>query len=669
MQLHPRERKILEFLLSAHNYTSLDTLSSFLSVSNRTVYNDMSNLNLLFTNKGLPEIHQVRGQGYLLDKDQIRFVSSILDQKVSKKYYFETKDRLHFIFVLLLGGKAKVDIEFIQSLSDVSRNTVFSDLKSIRKKFDRYNLELDYHPKHGYIVMGDVIQRRSLFTYHMTPLVDGGYADDAFMDLFVSSLNCYERYLKSLHDIESKLNTEYIKSTLTNLAILLCVEKLEQFNVTEHIEVIDDVITSREYALVQSFFPDMDQNNLMYYSIHLLGSMVQISGYNPKVNKYTSLAVEMVQRFEFLSAIEFKYVSLLIKNLANHLAISQYRYRFGLHQSNPLTTQIKERYKDVFEITNQVCDVIRTQMKVPVSEGEVAYITLHFNSFIYDNKYDDNNPEIIVVCPQGVSTSTMLVREIQAIDASISVNKTMSLNQFYSASLSPKDLIISTVNLDTNLPYLRVNPLLDALDKENLRTKLLSFRPKNKNITTQKLMEILRPFVKEEDYHKVELAIDAHFHESSFNQIEHTSVDLESVLTHDLIQIMDQEYDWKTAIVKACEPLIKVGSISNDYPQAIIDATHKFGPYMILEHGFMLLHASYEDGVHDLGVSFSLLKHPIQIEDKIADKLFVLAPCDERSHLRMMSELLDIFTDPHLHIELAHAKGVDHVYKLLHQSA
>src|SRR5690554_3518346 len=669
MQLHPRERKILEFLLAAHNYTSLETLSNLLDVSNRTIYNDISNLNLLFTHNGLPAIHQVRGQGYLLDKDQIQYAESILDQKAMRKFYFETKNRLHFIFVLLLGAKSKVDIEFIQSLTDVSRNTIFSDLKSIRQKFERYNLELDYHPKDGYIVNGDVIQRRSLFTYHMTPLVDGGYVDNAFMDLFVSSLDCYHSNYQSLKMIEKTLNTEYIKSTLTNLAILLCVKKLEHFKDFEQIEVIDDVVNSREYKLMKSAFPGIDQDNLMYYSIHLLGSMVQISGYNPKVNKYTKLAVEMVQRFELLSAIEFKYVSLLIKNLANHLAISQYRYRFGLHQSNPLTTQIKERYTDVFEITNQVCDVIRTQMKVPVSEGEVAYITLHFNSFIYANKYDDNNPEIIVVCPQGVSTSAMLVREIQAIDSSISVNKTMSLNQFYSTKLSPKDLIISTVNLDTELPYLRVNPLLDDLDKSNLRAKLLNFRPKNKDITTQKLMEILRPFVKEEDYHRVELAINAHFHESNFNKIDKTSIDLKSVLTHDLIQIIEQKYPWEKAIIKASEPLIKKGTISTVYPEAIIEATHKFGPYMILDHGFMLLHASFEDGVYDLGVSFSLLKHPIQVEDKVADKLFVLAPCDERSHLRIMSELLDIFTDPNLHLELMNAKCETEVYKLIHQES
>lgn len=666
MYLEDRSIRIINIFLKSENYVLVETLAERLKVSKRTIYNEIDSLNRAFIGNNLGPIHQVRGLGYKLNDEQKEIIGSILEDSISYRI-IDPENRVHLIYCIFLGLDSKIDIDLLVNITGVSRNTLFSDLKLIRSRMERYNLKLEYNSKSGYIVVGDLIQKRSLFMYHYIPLSNAIKDKDMVESLFVVNSINLDETLEKLKTIEDRLQTEYIEGALYNLAVLMSIEKLNEPNESTEINSVEEVINSTEYELINELFSNLSYFNKLYYSIHLLGSMKQIRGYNPKVFQFIDIAIEMVEKFQKLAAIEFTQVTLLVSNLSNHLSISMYRYKFGLHQSNPLLNQIKSQYEDVFEISNQVCDVIRNRLHVIVSESEVAYIALHFNSFIRRHNFHETNEDIIIVCPQGLSTSAMLKEEIESMNPMIRINQTISLKQFINIE---KDLkakyIISTVELPTPKKYIKVDPVLSHADRQMLM-RYFSHDNQNKYpISADKIMEVVRPYISDRDYDFLLNDLENYL-TSLITKKATNSLSIRDVLSMSMVGIVRETVTWQEGIRLSCERLMRYGFVEKTYHKAAIEATEKFGAYMVLENGYMLVHASINDGVNALGLSFTKFNKPFKIGNKKVDKVFSLSPIDQKQHLKIMGDLLNVFTNETLHILIDEANSEAEILELILQ--
>lgn len=657
--MEERTIKIAQYLCQLQAYISIEELAGVFDVSKRTIYHEIEIINNLLGQAALPEIMSVRNVGIKLTDIQRQRIESFFST-VSIKSISDPKLRIPFLMCIFLGVSGKIDIKYLLSVMDVSRNTLFADLKQARYQLSKLELGLEYTSKNGYEITGSIIKKRSLFIFNYIELTKNAFLKEEFDRFFIVNQHVFDECYQKLKIIEKKLNTEYLEQTLSHLALVMSLEKLNA-NVYDTINSHLEVTSSLEYQLIVTYFPSLIPFDHYYYAIHLLGSMTQIRSVNPKMVRFLKLAILMVERFQVLGAIEFTHVSQLVMNLANHLSISYYRYQFGLHQSNPLTDEIKSHYPEVFELTNQVCDLIRNQLKVPVSDGEVAYITLHFNSFIYSFHYYQKDDECIIVCPQGLSTSAMLKQEISQINPQLMIHETLSLGQFN--QLEPKinvKWIISTVPLKTQKPYLLVNAILSAEDKLVLRSKL---GQDVKHHQVDQLMQLVLPYIKEEDYDSLHAEI-SQFLKGKKQNPAIMMPGLNQTLTLDHISIVESADSFQEGIYLSCETLLKEGVISEQYPKAIIMACEKFGPYMAIDHGFALMHAGLMDGVYHLGISFTYFKKGFMMGNKLVNKVFTLAP-KQKLHLKMMSELLSILSDEHLHLKIDSASSREELLSLL----
>lgn len=664
MYLDDRALRVVEILLLSEEYVSMDSIASKLKVSKRTIYNDMDSIIDTLSRHNIGVIQQVRGLGYRLNETQKKEIKILLEGNVSYQIV-DPENRVHLIYCVFLGFNSKVDIDSLMNLTGVSRNTLFSDLKLIRTRMERYNLVLDYTPKLGYQVLGDLIQKRSLFMYHYIPLISSVKDKSMIEDFFINNQTEFEAVLSKLDIIEETIKTEYIDGTLYNLAVLMSVKKLHEDEDVSNIDSIEEVIESVEYKTLRSLLPQLSDFNALYYAIHLLGSMKQIKSYNPKAFQFTDIAIEMVEKFQTLSAIEFTQVTLLVSNLSNHLSISMYRYKFGLHLSNPLLSQIKTQYENVFNICNQVCDILRNTLHVLVSDSEVAYITLHFNSFIRRNNYHETSDDILIVCPQGISTSAMLKKEIETINPMLNIAETLSLKQFEKkeAMINSK-FIISTVDLPTNRKYLKVNAVLSQSDRNLLQRHFALETESKQQISADKIMEIVSPYISDRDYDLLHKDLENYFI-NLVSRKHDKDLSLNDVLTPLMVQIVPEVASWQEGIEISCCILKNNGYIDDNYSKAVIKATEKFGPYMVLENGYMLAHASINDGVNALGLSFTKFNVPFHIDGKKVNKIFTLSPVDQKQHLKIMGDLLSLFTQEDLHVRIDMLFDKEEIHRLI----
>lgn len=131
-----------------------------------------------------------------------------------------------------------------------------------------------------------------------------------------------------------------------------------------------------------------------------------------------------------------------------------------------------------------------------------------------------------------------------------------------------------------------------------------------------------------------------------------------------------EEYDlkdWKEVVKKGVGILVNNKYAKTSLVDAIFKSTSEFGAYYVLERGIALLHAKPADYALKPGVSFILLKKEVQFnnEDKYARLIFTLSAPDSKSHIGLIEEFGEIFTNVSLKEKLLKAKNLLEVQKLI----
>lgn len=106
--------------------------------------------------------------------------------------------------------------------------------------------------------------------------------------------------------------------------------------------------------------------------------------------------------------------------------------------------------------------------------------------------------------------------------------------------------------------------------------------------------------------------------------------------------------DWRDATTKAGQLLLAADYIEESFINNMIEVIEKEGPYVVIDKGIALVHATPCNTVKDVGISFMVLKTPVEFGNEINDpaKLIIgLCAPDNHSHLELMGELAQILGD------------------------
>ncbi|MDP0488519.1 MAG: PTS sugar transporter subunit IIA [Fusobacterium sp. JB019] len=133
------------------------------------------------------------------------------------------------------------------------------------------------------------------------------------------------------------------------------------------------------------------------------------------------------------------------------------------------------------------------------------------------------------------------------------------------------------------------------------------------------------------------------------------------------IVVVDQVKDWKEAIRKVAEPLLKRGEIENSYVDAIFNKIEKMGNYIIIEPKIAMPHARPEDGVNKTCISLLKINEGVLFdgEDEKVYLIFMLAASDNSSHIDILKDLMNIIDDEDQIEKLILAKSIEETKKLL----
>jgi len=120
---------------------------------------------------------------------------------------------------------------------------------------------------------------------------------------------------------------------------------------------------------------------------------------------------------------------------------------------------------------------------------------------------------------------------------------------------------------------------------------------------------------------------------------------LAEVLTEDTIMVKADISDWKDAIRKSGELLVKVGAADPKYIDAMIKFCEEHNAYIVIAPGIAIPHARPEDGMKKVGFSLITLKKPVEFGNPGNDPVnlvIALGAPDNKSHIKALAQLAEI---------------------------
>lgn len=666
-KLEKSQKEFLMLLLENENPQSIQLIQDQLDISRRTVYYIVNKINDVFYDLRMEPINNKRGQGYYLTSNQKKVVDSILHSDGTLQNLFPD-ERVHYLICWMMYPKANIHIENIMELFDISRNSVFNDLKDLKSEIEKYDVSLYFDIKNGYMINGQVFSKRALLLYYLKILLKKiHYKSIEFLD--VSEV---ETFYSRLQQISLKMHNEYDDYNLLAIACLLnivhYVDEKFDFSILE----LRDLEKTEELHMIDKYFQDLNVHERLYLTIHLLGSkagsVIRLDDSQRDIQLF-ELALHLVDLFERQTSCDISEKNELVNSLYMHFKLSMYYYQLSIQISNTLLEDVKENYGNLYQMIKNLCESMDDEFPFILTDSEISYITMHFGGHLkqVQGKFYALI-RVLIVCPSGISTSTLLKREVEDLYANVTVIAATAAENIaqYKENI---DFIVSTIDLDTDIPWIKVNAILTKDDKSKIASMM------SLNMQTYKLnkdnfsglFSIIQKYVDPTQMKNLKKDVYDYFREGNLivDVVEEKQLRLKDIMYRDHLIRIDKDIMWDEAIRLASVPLLKTNIITENYINEMIGLVRDYGPYIVIKNRIAIAHAKTEAGANALGTALLINKKNIQFEDDLnIHYLFVISSSNPKEHLQILKDISMLASDD-IDLNALLDKNVDEIMEFI----
>lgn len=691
--LAKRNVRILERLLQEQGFLPVKKLSDELAISPRAVRYDLELIDYFLMEHEFPSIIRTPNKGIQLSlsSEDITRLYTLIAMKDKQQILYSKEDRKCTILNSFIHHDAKSCLQDLAEELLVSVSTINKDVVLLKAELEQYGIHLEYHMKEGYLLIGEEIDIRN-------------YYAKIYMELI------HEMF--SFHDEGMKITASEQKTKISPHVIKSIVSILEMIEQKENIQMTDDsmiYLVAHLYIMkiriedghsltcftpeVKAFIEDSHiYHALKYYQKQIERSLtLRLNDYEisyiaqyflgAHYISYTSEDEDREVYFQFVVksfisevsktyGADFSKEELLYKNLLKHFEPMFNRIMLNVSIENPLLMKVKMQFTVLFQAVIDASFVIRNFCGNEIAVEEIAYLCMHFGLVINRNSMKRiQRKKVVIVCPSGYATSLM-------ISTALETNYYVEIVGILAIRLLQKeiekiayDYIITTIDL-CEFQFrncIRVNPILSFDDLCKLNSIFVE-KYQIKDIAYEEILKIIMDNCRIENEENLQKQL---YDLLSLNEKQNSRKAikmLRDVINEDLIELHVDAKDWKDAIRCGGVLLVKQGIVKESYVEAMIETALKLGPYIVLEKGIALPHATPQNDTTAIGVSIITLKHPIEFghEENDPVKLVIcLASIDSKSHMQVLSDITKIFDDETYYEQIIHAKSSKEVMNLI----
>ena len=349
-----------------------------------------------------------------------------------------------------------------------------------------------------------------------------------------------------------------------------------------------------------------------------------------------------------------------------------YYYRLSIQVVNPLIEEVKENYSDLYQLVSEICKDLSSEFPFPVLDSEIVYITMHFGGHLRQGSGKFYRKiRVLVVCPSGISTSTLLKREVEQLYSNVTVVATAAASNIdeYEEDI---DFIVSTIDIQCEMPWIKVHTILTNEDKSRIASLMMlnvdTYKADGEHING--LFQLLERYVPQEKMEALKQDVYQYLKQGNvLVEVEKKGpTQAFDLLKPENIQILNEEKSWEEAIKVASKPLLQKKVIKEKYIIAMIELLKEYGPYIVLRNKVAIAHAAPSQGANILGLSLLISKRTISFEGEEVKYLFILSNPEQDKHLHLLRDIMNMSSDPALLSELDQMQDTQEIYKRLSQA-
>ena len=673
------------------NYSLHDLANSY-HVTVRTIRNEIKTINEFLYNYGFTKI-TIEKNGLVQVNRDFSSCRKYLQIDDLYEYKLSPQERIIAVSCILLMKQDYTTLSELANQLYVSRTTIINDLPSIKKYLDQVQIQLHTHQNKGLCINNDEITCREALA---RILILDNDPNDVFITYLLDHvifLNNVDRSMihNIITEIESEYHIQFTKdsSKLLSFYLELMIERnLRGFYINTHIPSFGE-----EYHFAQDILRYICQYSVIEPNekeINALGYIIKnMLHYSLLVsNDRETIAIQVLTRklIEYVSndlRIDLTRDYQLYENLSNHLN-SIYHESITETAENPVLQDIRSTQKTIIKAVNNNIGIVRKFFHRPLSETDIMYIVIHFCAAIERYKTTKINYNVILVCNAGIGTSQLIQAKLVKY-FHINVVGIISSYEIDSLNENSADLLISVIPIyDAPIEFINITPHLTDDDYILIGNKITELRLHNhmpvnshtSEVSEIGIMDAIRPILindvpEKADilYENVKKAIHRYFNRiQPVNEIDNASPFLHHLLTPEFIDFDVACKDWKEAIRKSAQPLLKYGYIENRYIASMIHGVEEYGPYIEIAPGLAIPHAGLNDGSYKTGMSMIRLLNPIPFGVEELDPVryvVTLSSINQKNHLRALFHLLSLWQNEKFLQELNATDSVAEANKII----
>ncbi|NTW71918.1 MAG: transcription antiterminator [Eubacteriaceae bacterium] len=472
-----RCQRILQILISEREPITSEELAKKLTVSNRTVRNDLDKVEEYLSKFEGTELHKKPRIGIWLETtDQSRQV--LLNSIKSGPVYadpYSSLERQRYIIKRLMQTEELLTMQVLADEIFVSRVTIYKDLEGVEEWLAKYELKLNKKQNYGIEIVGKETNWRKAATALLIELKKddrkGKESQTGYQRLNPIDLNHIKELIPTIEDrkienilIQAEKRMKYTISDEAFIALLIHIAiSIERIKGNKDIKMplkqLADLKANSEYEIAawianelgRELGVKMPKSEIGYITLHLLGA--KLFGPTNRINDPESilnnlepeiiqLTRDIIALTENILSVDFSHDDNLLTGLALHLRTTVKRLKYGLSLRNPLLDEIKRKFPSIFGAAWATSILFEKNFGIRITEEEIAYLTIHIGAALERMK---RSARVLVVCSSGIGTSQLVVSRLEKGVKNLDIVGVTSIHDVDYYRTSEYDFIISTV--------------------------------------------------------------------------------------------------------------------------------------------------------------------------------------------------------------------------------
>lgn len=665
--MNKRTKDIVGELIRTDQTLTISDLSTHFGVSERTIRNDLNNINDWLGQNGLSLI-KLGSNGRIEYRPEIEEVQKFVLENDFYSYKLSKEERKLIMAAILISSSEYTTLAKIADILFVSRVTVINDLDDVKRFISQEKLKVISHSNKGLRVEGEESRKRRMLLLMNRPQREFGQMDFAGNTLNrLMGIEGEEQEIirKIINEQEHANNSFMTDDSFHELTLYLSI-LLKRVRQGEFVEK-QDISHNLRYPMAAGILKYLCQycgvtvteDEVQYLSMVLSGlRYLKKDDFNGDIVKTQLITRQFIEAVSRTLELDFNNDYVFYENLSNHLQ-SIFESSDLSFKENPVLRQILDKNKQIEYAVDENRAIVEKYIRRPLSPVELTYIAIHICAAIERKKNKEVAFHVILVCHGGIGTSQLLLERLKK-HFNFQIVDIMSAHEVGRIRKGQADMVISTVRLsDCEIDNVVVTPSLDDTDYlkvghliDDLRSrKNLPPRLEKKKITAKGLLNRLKPVIRQYKEQDVELLLKKV--EEEVNQyfcVEGENPDLfapmlHHILTADRIELDVECRDWREAVRLSASRLLRDGVIEKCYVESMIHNIEENGPYVVIYPGFAMPHDAADAGTLRVGMNLIRLKEPVLFGDEEAEPVryvCCLSAVDHERHLKAFFHLVNL---------------------------